>query len=357
MEKTTKTFLYRLAEPRNEPKKDQAGYLLNTFIIILILLNCSVIAFETFEKISSQYRNFIDLINVFSVTVFTIEYLFRVWVVKFNPDKNSQSRLEYLFSPMAIVDFLAIIPFYISAIGYDLRWLRILRTFRLFKLGRYTEADDQFWNVIKERKKELIISLFFSLVLMFIASYLVFLSENPVQPDKFDNIFSGIAWAVATLTPGPPAYEFAKPVTMVGKFAAGFLQVIGIAVIALPTGIIGGGFAEKLKQRKTGIALELMQYQIMMNDSLINSTDYAIKKKELLDFLIKKDFLAAEKYQKLEYMMHNDLINKTEFKTYEEKILKGSDAASKRLELMKLKEKGYSYREYEKEKKEILKLD
>tara|TARA_B100002051_G_C16407886_1_gene473130 strand:- start:80 stop:658 length:579 start_codon:yes stop_codon:yes gene_type:complete len=190
---------------------------------------------------------------------------------------------------------------------------------------------------------------------MFISSYIVYLAENPKQPEKFSNIFSGIGWAVATLTPGPPAYEFAKPITLIGKLSAGLLQIIGIAIIALPTGIIGGGFAEKLKQRKTGIAMELVQYKKMEEDGLITIDDYNKKKIELLSILMKKDFIPAEKHGKLENMKKLDLIDDNDFKYYEKLIVKESEAGkiSKKLEKLS-KEYPKSSDNYKKLKDEIL---
>jgi len=348
--------LYRIAEPRTEEYQDRPGRIFNVFIIVLIILNCIAISIETLEGYNIKDSIILYYFEIFSVIIFSIEYLFRLWVVEYNPDnQNKVSRIKYIFSPMAIIDLLSILPFYISVIGYDLRALRALRTFRLFKIGRYTDAATQFWKVIVDRKKELIISLFFSMILMFISSYIVYLAENPNQPEKFSNIFSGIGWAVATLTPGPPAYEFAKPITLIGKFSAGILQIIGIAVIALPTGIIGGGFAEKLKQRKTGIAMELVQFNKMHKESLITLDDYNKKKIELLNALIKKDFIPAEKHGKLENMKKLGLIDDEDFNNYEKLIVKQSDAGKISKQLEKLRKKHpTSSKDYKKLKDEIL---
>ena len=350
------TELYRIAEPRTEDNQDKLGKIFNLFIIFMIILNCIAISMETVKGFKLQFSMILHYFEIFSVAIFTIEYVFRIWVVKYNPDEQSKiSRLEYVFSPMAIVDFVAIIPFYLAVIGYDLRALRVLRTFRLFKIGRYTDAATQFLAVIIDRKKELVISLFFSLVLMFISSYIVYLAENPLQPEKFNNIFSGISWAVATLTPGPPAYEFAKPITTIGKLSAGILQIIGIAIIALPTGIIGGGFSEKLKQRKTGIAVEMMQYLKMKEEGFIKEEDYIKIKKELLNRLIEKDFIPAEKYQKLEKMKKLALIDNDDFKVYEEKILIESEAGMISKKLKKYKsDDTMNDVDYEKKKDDIL---
>tara|TARA_B100000287_G_C20537430_1_gene743300 strand:- start:47 stop:1114 length:1068 start_codon:yes stop_codon:yes gene_type:complete len=351
-----KIKLYRIAEPRTDEGQDRLGKIFNLFIIVLIILNCISISIETLEGYSIKRSILFYYFEIFSVFIFSAEYLFRIWIVEYNPDNQSKiSRMEYIFSPMAIIDLVSILPFYISVIGYDLRGLRVLRTFRLFKIGRYTDAATQFWKVIIDRKKELIISLFFSMILMFISSYIVYLAENPKQPEKFSNIFSGIGWAVATLTPGPPAYEFAKPITLIGKLSAGLLQIIGIAIIALPTGIIGGGFAEKLKQRKTGIAMELVQYKKMEEDGLITIDDYNKKKIELLSILMKKDFIPAEKHGKLENMKKLDLIDDNDFKYYEKLIVKESEAGkiSKKLEKLS-KEYPKSSDNYKKLKDEIL---
>lgn len=354
-----KIILFRLFEPRHLKGLDKVGKAINLSIVILIILNCFAIALETFDKIYQPYIGLFKSFEIFSVIIFSIEYLLRLWTSAYNPKlhKNGdlKKRFKYALSPLAIIDLVAILPFYFVSLGVDLRTFRVLRTFRLFKLGRYTDSAAQFWSVIIERKNELIISVFFSGVLMFISSFIVYLAENPVQPDRFTNIFSGFAWAIATLTPGPPAYEFAKPITNFGIFAAGLLQILGIAIIALPTGIIGGGFADKLKQNKTGISLELKQYKKMKENKLISAKEYEKKKMQLIEMLVNKPSIVAERIDKLEEMKNKKLISDGDYQANEKKLLKETQAHRIETELLELKSDPNS--DYKNKKKQILDIE
>ena len=246
-----KTKVYKIVEPDLDSSAVSRAF--NIFIISVIIFNCIAMLFETVGDFYNSYAQFFNMVELISVIIFTVEYLLRLWSYSASEAYRPWGRLKYMLQPMMIIDLLAILPFYVASMGLDLRAVRILRIFRalrILKLGKYSESMKILGQVFANRKEELFITGLITAILMFISSVVVFLAEHTTQPDKFNSIVSSMWWAVATLTPGPPAYQFAQPVTTVGKLAGGAIQLIGIAIIALPTGILASGFKEELGKNR-----------------------------------------------------------------------------------------------------------
>ncbi len=226
---------------------DKASKIFDDFIIVLICINVISIFIETFS-ISEQLSTVFRWIEVISVIIFTIEYLLRVWTASLLHPELSKLRatVKYIFSFMALIDLLAILPFYFPFfIKIDLRILRALRLvrlFRLFKMNRYTSALTTVFTVIKNKASELISSIFVVFILMLISSVFMYTIESPVQPEIFKNGFSGLWWAVATFT--TVGYGDIYPITTAGRILSMIMAVLGIALVAVPTGIISSGFME-----------------------------------------------------------------------------------------------------------------
>jgi voltage-gated potassium channel len=167
------------------------------------------------------------------------------------PSSNKlKSGLKFILSPFGLIDLMAIIPFYIPfIISVDLRFLRILRItrfIRILKINRYNKAIDLIWKVVKEKKNELIMTGIVTLLLLVVASFLIYYFEGNSQPDKFPDIFSCFWWTLTTLTSLGNGTVY--PITAFGKIISVLIAVLGIGLIALPTGIISAGFIEKLKK-------------------------------------------------------------------------------------------------------------
>lgn len=234
---------------------DDDNYLPSKFfdilIIILIVLSIVSVILSTFNNIPKEIITLNTYFEYISITVFTIEYLLRIWTSDILYDSGSiKSRLKYIFSFMAIIDLIAILPFYLSFITIDLRLLRMFRLFRMiriFKLNRYTTALNSVINVLNKKKEQLISSMFVVVILMIISSILMYYCEHDVQPDVFDNAFSGLWWAIATLT--TVGYGDIYPITVLGKIISAFLALLGIGLVAVPTGIISAGFSEELEEK------------------------------------------------------------------------------------------------------------
>jgi voltage-gated potassium channel len=246
MYKNIKNYVYKLI--REDDKNDSSPKIFDVIIIVLIILSIADVVLETFSGLPPLLSTISHYFEIITVLIFTVEYALRVW--------TTNEKLKYILSPMAIIDFLAILPFYLPfLIPFDLRVLRTLRLIRLlriFKLNRYISALTAVGKVIKNKSAQLISSISVVLLLMIISSILIFYVENPAQPDVFKNAFSGLWWAVATLT--TVGYGDIFPITVFGKLFSAFIAILGIGLVAVPTGIISAGFVEGIdKSEKVNI--------------------------------------------------------------------------------------------------------
>lgn len=232
---------------------DKLSKIFDISIISLIIINTILVMINTFDM-PEWFSKVFYAVEIFSLVVFTSEYILRVYTADLLYPELSpiKARIKYIFSFMAIVDLSAILPFYIPfIIPIDLRVLRmirIIRLFRVFKINRYTTALSIIGNVFKKKKNQLISSICVVLLLMIIAAILMYNIENEAQPEAFDNVFSSLWWAVATLT--TVGYGDIYPITALGKFLSAIIALLGIGLVAVPSGIISAGFIEVIDENK-----------------------------------------------------------------------------------------------------------
>ena len=228
---------------------------INLGLVLIIVLNSVAIVLHTIPEV--RHSRFYDAVfqdfEIFSVIIFTVEYFLRIWSCVENPRFSGgwKGRLRYIFSFWAIVDFLGVFPFYFSLFTSDfglIRILRVFRLFRLFRVNRYSHALNIIKTVLLETKEELLLSFSFILITLLISSSMMYYIEYPVQPDKFSSIPASLWWGVITMT--TTGYGDMYPVTSAGKFFGGVVLILGIALFALPTGIIASGFIEQIRRRK-----------------------------------------------------------------------------------------------------------
>jgi len=233
---------------------DRASKIFDWSIMILIALSIISIILESFASIYNRFHPVFQVFEVITVVVFTIEYLLRIWTADLLFPDAKHPRLKYLFSFMAIIDLLAILPFYLPFISADLRFLRMMRLFRLFrllrvfKLGRYFDALQIIVKVIKTSGPQLIMSVVICFFVMLFSAIIMYTVENPVQPEQFPNVISSLWWAMCTLT--TVGYGDVYPITHVGRFFASLISLVGIGIIAIPTGIIAAGFNQVISREK-----------------------------------------------------------------------------------------------------------
>ena len=231
---------------------DRYGYVFDVFMITLIIANVVAIVLETVQSLGAAYGDLFHLFEIASVAIFTAEYLARLWACTANSVDGYGhpvlGRLKYAGSPLAIIDLVAILPFYLSAfIGIDLRILGIFRLLRLLKLTRYSPALSILAAVMREQSRALTAAALVMGILLVFNSSIVFVLEREAQPDVFSSIPAAMWWALATLT--TVGFGDVTPITPLGKIFGALTMIMGIGMLALPTGVIATGFANEIRKR------------------------------------------------------------------------------------------------------------
>ena len=243
---------YRLLEGPAEG--DLPRQVVIAFLFTLISVSVITIFLETETEFYAAYGGILWTITLFAVAVFSVEYLLRLWVCTLNPLYSDpvRGRLRYMVSPLALFDLVAILPFYIPMVlPMDLLVLRLFRLTRVFtvlKMGRFSRAWDSLTYTIKSRKEELLISAVLIFMVLAVSSTVMYYIENPAQPQKFSSIPQTMWWGVVTLS--TVGYGDIYPITPLGKLVGSMVAISGIALFALPAGIIAAGLVESLHHRK-----------------------------------------------------------------------------------------------------------
>lgn len=255
-----RSHLYQMLEGK---KGGKGAKLLNRFLMLLVLLNVVAVVVESEHRIYQMYQPYFDGFEVFSVLLFTLEYVVRAWVCVESDDAAFQSpvlgRWRYLRSPLAIVDLLAILPFYLSAfLGVsDWRVLRSLRLLRMLKLSRYSHSLSLLLAVLRQEAETLVSALLILCTLILLSATGMYLAEGHVQPEKFGSIPRALWWS--TVTVATVGYGDVVPVTQMGKTFSSVIIVVGVAVAALPAAILASGMINELKRRRENFRLELVR--------------------------------------------------------------------------------------------------
>ncbi len=208
----------------------------------LILYSAFCFSLETLPSLSENTRVFLRYSEIAVVIVFTIEYLTRLVL--------SQNRLMFIFSFYGLIDLIAILPFYLS-FSVDLRTLRLVRLmrfFRILKFARYNTAIQRFAKALYLAKEELVIFILASLILLYLSAIGIYHFEHTVQPDIFRSIFDCLWWSVITLT--TVGYGDIYPVTTGGRFFTFIVLMVGLGLVAVPTGIVASALSAVRRQQE-----------------------------------------------------------------------------------------------------------
>lgn len=222
-------------------------------IISLILLNLAIGILDTFP-LPGDADTLIAWADLCIITIFTIEYVLRLWTsdLLYPELPPWRARIRYAFTPLAVIDFISIFPFYLPIlVGYPIsiiRSIRVLRLFQIFKMGRYITGLASMGAVLVERRFQLVSSLVVIFLFMLMASVLMYSVEHPVQPDVFQNAFSGLWWAITTIT--TVGYGDIYPITAAGRVISGIIALLGVSLVAIPSGIISAGFAQQIEKKR-----------------------------------------------------------------------------------------------------------
>jgi voltage-gated potassium channel len=217
------------------------GVYFDYFIQFLIILSAVTFSIETLPNLSDSTREILHYIELVCVIFFTIEYLARIYV--------AEEKLRFVFSFFGLIDLFAILPFYLS-FGVDLRSLRLMRLFRLFrllKLVRYNRALRHFVEAMKLAKEQIVLFMGVTLILIYFSAVGIYYFENEAQPEHFSSVFDSLWWSIVTLT--TVGYGDVYPITVGGKIFTFFILLIGLGIVAIPTGIISSSLTKTIEDK------------------------------------------------------------------------------------------------------------
>ena len=228
---------------------DRPSRYFDIFIAVVIIANISVLFLETFQSLS-EYFGLFDAIDDITVSIFIVEYILRIWTADFlfPEQKRGVAIFRFITSANGIIELLTILPFFFLSGMVVFRMLRVVRIFHLFRLNSHYDSFSVIRTVLNEKKNQILSSLFIIFIVIMASSLLMYNVENKVQPESFENAFSGLWWSVSTiLTIG---YGDIYPVTILGKILGVIISFLGVFAVALPTGIISAGFVEQYQEMK-----------------------------------------------------------------------------------------------------------
>lgn len=260
------------------------------FIIFLIILNVIAASISTVEAIREQHYTLFRRFEYFSIIVFTIEYILRVWTCTIDEHYRHPfwGRIRYMLTPLALIDLIAFLPFYLPILTPDFRAARLFRLikfFRFLKLTRYFKSLQIIGRVLNSKKEDLIMTFGVVVVLLFISGSLIYFLENEAQPESFPNVPVAMWWGVVTLT--TVGYGDVYPITPLGRLLGALVAITGIGLFALPAGIIASGFAEVIEERKNE-KYEVTTFICPHCGKMINSNDlknahHQVKEEEIIE--------------------------------------------------------------------------
>ena len=253
MRKYIQEFKHHLAEVFDDNLSTRKWHNIVDWLIIgMILLSTAEIFISTFD-IDPTLRKVLLWVDGFVLIFFTIEVTLRIWVAPLlNPKyKGIIGRLKYCFSFNGFIDVISTYPFYLQWLfPFPVVWLRTFRTFRvirLFRISRYMKSWKLLEDTFKEKKTELIVSMQFLLVITLILSLILYFCDHEAQPENYDNGFTSVMWAFGQYIGDPGGFSENPPITGLGKAIACIVGVLGIAIVAVPAGILGSGFTEAIE--------------------------------------------------------------------------------------------------------------
>jgi voltage-gated potassium channel len=225
-------------------------------LLAVIVVSIVALILETVPTYQQPAARTFRIIEIITIATFTAEYLLRLWVITEDPRYAHpvRGRIRWALTPLALMDLLAFVPFYLPFIVADTRVLRLARLFRLariLRLGRYNRAATALVQAAHERREELVLSFASIIALMLISSSLMYYAEREAQPEVFSSIPDAMWWAVVTLT--TVGYGDAYPITTLGRLLASATAVLGVAMLALPTAILTAAFLNRMERSRRAI--------------------------------------------------------------------------------------------------------
>lgn len=247
-------IFFTLEHSKNNTKTWLQNYI-NYFLSVLILANVFAMILQTMQFFT-PYLHYFSLFENISLIIFALEYIARIWTYKLHEIYKNIS--SFVFSPMMIFDALVIIPHIVNILFptfVDLRILRIIRVFRIFRLYKYSNTINKIFEITVRHKKILLSAFSFIMMGVITSATLMYFAEKTAQPEEFSSIPQSIYWAVITIS--TVGYGDIAPITDIGKLIAVLTTIMGVAIYALPTSILGAAFYAELMSKESYIIDEL----------------------------------------------------------------------------------------------------
>ena len=247
------SFRQKLHKQITNQTKNGETSLFNKASGIAIAISILLAVIETENQIEVEFGSLIHQIDLVIGFLFCFEYLCRLWVSPLHKrfGKGLKGVMRYIFSPLAVIDAIAIFPTFIGVIGSEFYILRVIRLLRIAKVGRskrFQQSISHFNFAFHSKSRELQIAAIYTGLLLLLSSTLMYLVEGNIQPEIFGSIPRCIWWAITTVT--TVGYGDSIPISAIGKVVASLTTLLGIGVIAVPTGIIAAGFSDSLSNKK-----------------------------------------------------------------------------------------------------------
>lgn len=270
-------------------------------IIALILLSTLEVFLSTYENIVEKYGIWLKVVNYFTTFFFTIEVSLRIWAAdQIDPKyKGFWGRVRYCFSFYGLIDILATYPFYLHLfmpIPYIA--LKALRIARLLRIFRYIKAFDVLSRALKSKKDEMVVSLQFLCIITLLLSFILFFVEHEAQPDVYDNGWTSVLWAFAQYIGDPGDFADTPPITICGRVIACIIGVLGIAIFAVPAGLVASAFSEVMekdeKKEKTANDIERIRHSFKFDKDQQYTELFYVPRYLPLNNILTRKFMTEE---------------------------------------------------------------
>lgn len=220
-------------------------------IIGLIIISTIEVFLSTYDNIVERYGAWLHFVDLFTTIFFTIEVSLRIWCADLLDEKYKGlwGRIRYCFSFYGFIDIISTFPFYVGLympIPYEL--LKALRIARLLRIFRYMKSFKVLSRAMRAKKDELLISLQFLTIITLILSFILFFVEHEAQPEVYNNGWTSVLWAFVQYIGDPGNFADTPPITFIGRVIACILGILGIAIFAVPAGLIGAAFSEVMEE-------------------------------------------------------------------------------------------------------------
>lgn len=274
-----------------DPAAGKPGRFVQSALIALVIANIVSIILESVHHLHTDYLAYFHGFEVFSIVVFTIEYLARFWTAsEKHEDQPWLARRKYVLSFFGLIDLISILPFYLQFFvpGMDLRILRVVRLLRTFKLSHFNSAIEDLFSALYHARASVYSTIYLFLIALLLTSTAMYHVEHELQPDKFGSIPAAMYWSVISLT--TVGYGDVTPVSSLGKFISAITAFLGVSSVAMLTGVVASAFANQVERRKVLLEAEL---RMAMEDGELSHEESALIRKMKREFNLSDELVHA----------------------------------------------------------------